>query len=115
MFALLFFIFRDQITVGQMMMMQFYSFFIFGPLQELGNIILSYREAEASMSNLKDLLKRPVEYQPTHPKAIHTIERLRFDQVSFQHQSATKPALDMISFEVTKGETIAFVGPSGSG
>ncbi|WP_118950142.1 ABC transporter ATP-binding protein [Taibaiella helva] len=115
MFSLLFFVFRDKITVGQMMMMQFYSFFIFGPLQELGNIILSYREAEASLNNLQDLMSRPVEYQPANPEALHAINRLRFDKVKFQHQSATKPALEEISFEVQQGETIAFVGPSGSG
>src|SRR5690606_231033 len=37
MFALIYFVFYDKITVGQLMMMQMYSFFIFGPLQELGN------------------------------------------------------------------------------
>ncbi len=115
MFALLFFVFRDKITVGQMMMMQFYSFFIFGPLQELGNIILSYREAEASLNNLETLLKRPVEYQPAHPEKINDITHLRFDQVKFKHQSALRPALESVSFEVSRGETIAFVGPSGSG
>jgi ATP-binding cassette subfamily B protein len=40
---------------------------------------------------------------------------LAFDQVSFQHQSASVPALRDISFEVSRGETIAFVGPSGAG
>ncbi|WP_240432992.1 ABC transporter ATP-binding protein [Taibaiella koreensis] len=115
MFSLLFFVFRDKITVGQMMMMQFYSFFIFGPLQELGNIILSYREAEASLNNLQDLMSRPVEYQPANPEQLHAINRLRFDKVKFQHQSATQPALEEISFEVRQGDTIAFVGPSGSG
>jgi len=115
MFALLFFVFKDKITVGQLMMMQFYSFFIFGPLQELGNIIMSYREAEASLNNLQVLLARKIEYQPANPQHIHAIEQLRFERVSFQHQSATKPALDDISFSVNKGETIAFVGPSGSG
>jgi ATP-binding cassette subfamily B protein len=115
MFALLFYVFHEQITVGQMMMMQFYSFFIFGPLQELGNVILSYREAEASLSNLQTLLARPVERKPVNPLIIHQINSLKFQNVHFQHQSATRPALEDITFEVKKGETIAFVGPSGSG
>ena len=115
MFALLYFVFQDKLSVGQMIMMQFYSFFIFGPLQELGNIILSYREAQASLGNLQALMARPVEQQPAKPAAIHAINSLRFDGVHFQHQSATRPALDHISFEAALGETIAFVGPSGSG
>ncbi|MFA6057720.1 MAG: ABC transporter ATP-binding protein [Taibaiella sp.] len=115
MFALLYFVFHDKMDVGKMVMMQFYSFFIFGPLQELGNIILSYREAEASLTNLQDLLSREVEFQPANPAKINAISTLRFDKVRFQHQSATRPALEEISFEVKRGETIAFVGPSGSG
>jgi ATP-binding cassette subfamily B protein len=115
MFALMFYLFYDKITLGQLFTMQFYSFFIFGPLQELGNVILSYREAQASLNNMQELLKRPVEEKPLHPKPINDIQSLRFDNVSFQHQSATKPALERISFGVERGETIAFVGPSGSG
>jgi len=115
MFSLLFFVFKDTITVGQLMMMQFYSFFIFGPLQELGNIILSYREAEASLNNLQELFSRKPEFQPENPEKINAITDLRFEDVHFQHQSATRPALEGISFDVKRGETIAFVGPSGAG
>ena len=115
MFTLLFFVFRDKLTVGQMIMMQFYSFFIFGPLQELGNIILSYREAQASLNNLEELMAKPIEVKPQYPEPLHAISNLRFDNVSFQHQSAIKPALQHVSFEVKLGETVAFVGPSGSG
>lgn len=115
MFALLYFLFHDKITLGQLFTMQFYSFFIFGPLQELGNVILSYREAQASLNNMEELLKRPVEVKPEHPEAIQAIQDLRFDKVRFQHQTAMRPALEEISFEAKRGDTIAFVGPSGSG
>ena len=115
MFTLLYFVFKDKMAVGQMVMMQFYSFFIFGPLQELGNIILSYREAEASLNNLQELMKREVEFQPANPNRIDAIQNLKFDHVKFQHQSATRAALEDVSFEVSRGETIAFVGPSGAG
>lgn len=115
MFALLFFVFRNQITVGQMMMMQFYSFFIFGPLQELGNIIMSYREAEASLNNLSELYSHKIEERPSNPPSIGDIDVMKFEKVKFQHQSANRSAINEISFEVKKGETIAFVGPSGAG
>lgn len=115
MFTLLYFVFHKTLTIGQLLTMQFYSFFIFGPLQELGNVILSYREAEASLNNIQTLFARPIEVKPASPKAIHQIETLRFSQVGFQHQSAIHPALESISFEIKKGETVAFVGPSGSG
>lgn len=115
MFALFYFLFHDRIQLGDLMMMQFYSFFIFGPLQELGNIILSYREADASLQNLQNLMQKEVEKEPLNAVNVDDINTLAFDKVSFQHKSSTRPALDKVSFSAIKGETIAFVGPSGSG
>lgn len=115
MFALLYFLFKDTLTLGELMMMQFYSFFIFGPLQELGNIILNYREAEASLNNLQTLLNKPIEQEPANPVRIDDIRKLEFKNVSFQHKSGNRPALDGVNFTAHIGETYAFVGPSGSG
>jgi ATP-binding cassette subfamily B protein len=108
-------IFKEILTVGQLISLQFYSFFIFGPLQEIGSIILSYRETEASLNNFSNLMSKPIEQSPLNPVEVGTIESLSFSHVGFQHQTANFKAIDDICFEAKKGETIAFVGPSGAG
>lgn len=114
-FLLMYLIFKDILTVGQLFTMQIYSFFIFGPLQEIGNIIITYREAEASLINFDNLMKKSPEPVPLKPKHSGVLTQLSFDKLSFQHKTAQYKALDDISFTVKQGETIAFVGPSGSG
>jgi ATP-binding cassette subfamily B protein len=114
-FILMWLIFRNEMDAGQLVTMQIFSFFVFGPLQEIGNILLSYREAEASLNNFDVLMKKSPEAEPTNPQKLGPVELLSFNNVSFKHQSATHKAIDGISFDVKLGETIAFVGPSGSG
>ena len=114
-FGLTWLIFQKVLTPGELITMQFFSFFLFGALQEFGNIILAYREAEASLNNFKSLMERPLEPKPLDAIEIGDIESLEFQHISFKHQTALRHALNDISFSVKKGETIAFVGPSGSG
>jgi ATP-binding cassette subfamily B protein len=115
MFLMLYLIFIQQITIGEFFSLLFYSFFIFGPLQSLGEIINIYREAEVSLENFNSILEMPLEAKPALPYEISSIRSLEYKNVSFKHKSSTRHALENISFKAEMGETVAFVGPSGSG
>jgi ATP-binding cassette subfamily B protein len=113
--VLIYLIYEGKITIGQFYSLNIYSFFLFNPLQEIGNVVNSYREAEVSLQNFEQILQIPTEKKPANPIAITHIQELKFDHVSFKHQSSSLNALNDICFEVKGGETIAFVGPSGAG
>lgn len=114
-FILLWLIFRKVLSTGELIAMQFISTAIFTPLQDLGNMIILYREADASLRTFDHLMKRPVEKRPDDSVELGPLERLEFDHVVFRHKTANYNAIDGISFSVKSGQTIAFVGPSGSG
>ena len=114
-FILLWLIFRDVLSTGELIAMQFISTTIFGPLQDLGNIILQYREVDASIQSFDTLMNKPIERRPEDPDEIGPLERIRFEDVVFRHRTASFNAVDGVSFDVRSGETIAIVGPSGSG
>ena len=113
--VLLLLIHDHTITPGQYLSLLFYSFFLFNPLQELGNVIVSWREAEVSLANFERITSTPIDIKPEKPILLEQINKLTFDNVSFKHLTANRNALNHISFETNIGETIAFVGPSGSG
>ncbi len=114
-FIMLYFIFTQSITFGEFFSLFMYSFLLFGPLQEIGNVITSYRETEVSLNNFKDILNMNLEPKSKNPVKIGKIENIKFDNIEFQYISSNRNAISNVSFEVEKGKSIAFVGPSGSG
>jgi ATP-binding cassette subfamily B protein len=114
-FILLWLIFRNVLTTGELVSMQAITAIIFVPLQDLGTIIVNFREAEASMSNFDQLMQKTIEIPPENPIEIEELNDIRFENVVFRHRTTSFNAIDGISFHVKAGETIAFVGPSGAG
>jgi len=112
---LLMLIFKHTLTPGNYFQFLFYSFFLFNPLQELGNVIQSWREAQVSLGNFERIINTPIDIKPERPVLLEKVSKLTFDNVTFKHLTANRNALNHISFETHTGETIAFVGPSGSG
>ena len=113
--VLLMLIFKHSLTPGNYFQFLFYSFFLFNPLQELGNVIQSWREAQVSLANFERIVNTPIDIKPEKPVLLDKVSKLTFNDVSFKHLTANRNALNNINFETNVGETIAFVGPSGSG
>ncbi|MFZ1799931.1 MAG: ABC transporter ATP-binding protein [Chitinophagaceae bacterium] len=114
-FILLWLIFRNVLSTGELITMQFISTAIFAPLSDLGNIILLYRETSSSLQSFDELMQKPIEQKPKDAVRVGALQTLKFEHVIFRHKTAIVNSIDDLSFQVSKGETIAFVGPSGSG
>lgn len=112
---LLYLVFSKSITFGQFFSLWIYSFYIFEPLQQLGAVIATHRETQASLARYQAIIDIPIEVIPEKPTHLDRVTTLAFNDVSFGYKSASSKALEHISFTLNKGETIAFVGPSGSG
>jgi len=103
------------ITMGEFFSLLFYSFAIFSPLGEIGNVITKYQETRASLENVERILAQ--QPAPTNPGGAvpDGIESLEFSSVSYRHPGAREAAFIDVSFIARSGESVAFVGPSGAG
>src|SRR5437016_3446539 len=73
-FLMLYLIFTQRITVGQFFSLFIYSFFIFGPLQELGNVVNTWRETEVSLNKFEKILSMEPEPRPAEPVPLEQLE-----------------------------------------
>ena len=112
---MLYLIFKDKISLGQFFSLFMYSFYIFNPLQEWGNVLQIFRETDISLRRFEDLMARSPEPQPLNAQPLGTVESIQFQDVTYRHRSASQPAVENLSLHLEQGKTYAFVGPSGSG
>lgn len=115
--VLLFYLaYHGDITLGQLFSTQFFTFFIFSPLYELGNVINQYRETQVSLENFDAILNKPDEPNSESGKKVNSITQIQFKDVEFAHPSnASVYSLKNINLDLKAGESIALVGPSGAG
>lgn len=86
-FVLLWLIFRNVLSAGELISTQVILNTMFGPLQQLSGFILQYREAEASLQSFEQLMARPSETRPAEPVEIGGLEEIRFADVVFRYRN----------------------------
>ena len=89
---------------------------IIPPARSLSDAIFKVQKGAASLDRIDEVLKAELTVEESESPAEFRFETgLQFDQVSFSYPGASAPALDGFELQVSKGETVALVGASGSG
>lgn len=106
------------LKIGDLVAFIEYSFHALLSFLFLSNLFTMYPRTAVSSERLKEVLDMPISINPNEDGIMETASRgyLEFDNVTFAYPGETEsPVLHNISFKAKPGETIAFIGSTGSG
>jgi ATP-binding cassette, subfamily B, bacterial len=106
------------LTLGGLLVFFTYLAQLYSPIRSLGSLSNDVFSAAAGAERVLELLNQEpsvVDSPEAQPLRAPVRGHLEVDNVSFQHPSAERPALQDVSFDVAPGEIVALVGPSGAG
>ena len=106
------------LKIGDLVAFIEYSFHALLSFLFLANLFTMYPRTAVSSRRLKEIMDMPISIDPNENGITETASRgyLEFDNVTFAYPGETEsPVLHNISFQAKPGETIAFIGSTGSG
>jgi len=111
---------RGAISLGDFVAFAFYLNLLTWPLIALGWVVNLFQRGEASMGRIRAVLAvepdvRPEDGRREGPEGGAIRGEIEFRNVSFRYPGTDRWVLRNVSFRVAPGETLAIVGPTGSG
>lgn len=106
-----------RITVGDFVAFNFYLALLTWPMIALGWVVTLFQRGAASMGRLNAILATgPLVGAPDEPSPLPPLRgRVEFRNVSFRYPGTERVVLEGVSFVAEAGQTVAIVGPTGSG
>ncbi len=109
---------RGVVTAGTVIAFLLYLNQFFSPIQQLSQVLDTWQQATASVSQIEELLDTPAATpNPTHPLPVGRLDgEIRLCGVHFSYPGAAAgEALAGVELTVAAGETVALVGETGAG
>jgi len=105
---------QGQMTLGTLIAFMSYMGMLLWPVRQLGRILTDMSKAFVAIDRTQEILQVPSEMEESGEDFSPITGEIEFDHVSFEYEDGRK-ILDDVSFNVKKGETLAILGPTGSG
>ncbi len=105
---------QGQLTLGTLIAFMSYMGMLLWPVRQLGRILTDMSKAFVAIDRTQEILLVPSEMEQSGSDFSQIKGEIAFDHVTFAYDDGRK-ILDDISFKVRKGETLAILGPTGSG
>ncbi|MBT3169525.1 MAG: ABC transporter ATP-binding protein [Candidatus Cloacimonetes bacterium] len=102
------------ITLGTLLAFSSYVGMLLWPVRQLGRVLTDMGKALVSIERIQEILDEPIEDMKTGVSDTKFEGNIEFENVSFQYED-NHPILKDVSFTVEKGQTVAILGPTGSG
>jgi ATP-binding cassette subfamily B protein len=102
------------ISLGTLMAFSSYVGMLLWPIRQMGRVLTDMGKAQVSIERIQEILDEPIEDLDEGSSLKKINGEIEFKNVSFQYEEG-KPILKNVSFKAEKGQTIAILGPTGSG
>lgn len=110
----IYFAVKGQITLGMLVAFNTYVGRLIWPIRQLGRILSDMGKMTISLKRVSEILEQEREKELGLSLKPEIKGELSFENVSFEYED-NSPVLKDISFNVNKGDTVAIIGPTGSG
>lgn len=106
----------DTLQVGKLVAFMEYLFHAMLSVMLFCMVFMMYPRANVSAKRIEKVLStQSTICEEEQPLAMHQVDEVAFDHVTFAYPDGEEAVLKDVSFTVRKGETIAFIGSTGSG
>ncbi|MEK4288370.1 MULTISPECIES: ABC transporter ATP-binding protein [Paenibacillus] len=109
-------VFRNQITLGDLVSFNMYLGMIVWPMFAIGELINIMQRGGASLERIDETLNsKPDVQNATHPVQVPHPTRIELNDVTFRYPSSTIDNLTHVNLTLNQGQTLGVVGRTGSG
>ncbi|MEK5397546.1 ABC transporter ATP-binding protein [Paenibacillus sp. FSL K6-2859] len=109
-------VFRNQITLGDLVSFNMYLGMIVWPMFAIGELINIMQRGGASLERIDETLNSKADVQSAaNPVHVANPTRIELNDVTFRYPSSTIDNLTNVSLTLNQGQTLGVVGRTGSG